>query len=227
MLYENNDRAGLGIAAISRSLDLKMPTAHNLMKTLVQLGYAEQGESGKYFPGPKADKFGMKSDSSLLEIARPQINSLVDAINETALLTVLHDGIRYTLYQRECTRELKVISDSTPNSNFFGTATGLAMICNLTLEQRRKFQAIDPNLLNHFSTEEALEQFLAQAREEGCVVLEKEEYIVFGVPLICSESGVIAAIGSFVPATRYNPVTRKNIIKHMLQTATAIKLCLS
>ena len=132
MLYENQAGDGLGISAISKALKLKLPTAHNLMRTLVQLGYAEQHGDGKYFAGPKAGKFGMRSSSSLLELARPHIDALVDHINETALLAVHHDKVRYILYQKECSRRLRVYSENWPNSNFFGTSTGLAMLSGCT-----------------------------------------------------------------------------------------------
>lgn len=228
MLYENkNPHDGIGIMAVSKELDLKLPTVHNLMKTLVELGYAEQKEDGKYRPGPKADKFGMKSDSMLLNIARPHIKNLVRELNETAVLIVRHDGIRYTLHQEECERELKVSSDNSPNSNFCGTATGLAILSAFSDNQLDRYIAnASPDFTGHFKDGKDLKRTLEQIRKDGYYVWEKEEFVVFGVPLAEPHSGLFASLGVFVPMTRYNPQIRRKIITAMKAAAEAVLLCI-
>ncbi|OQA88458.1 MAG: Acetate operon repressor [Lentisphaerae bacterium ADurb.Bin242] len=228
MLYENkNPDDGLGIASVSRELGLKLPTVHNLMKTLVLLGYAEQKEDGKYRPGPKADKFGMKSDSRLLALARPLIARLVRELNETAVLIVAHDGVRYTLFQEECTRELKVSADTFPNSNFCGTATGLAILSRFSESRLKQYLDSSPDALTgYFNSTAELKKTLRKIRKDGCCVLEKEEFVVFGVPVSDPGSGLYAALGMFVPLTRYDRRVRAEISAGMKAAAEALLLCI-
>jgi IclR family acetate operon transcriptional repressor len=228
ILYENeNQQDGIGVMAVSKQLELKLPTVHNLMKTLVELGYAEQLEDGKYRPGPKADKFGMKSDSILLNIAKPHIDTLMDKINETIVLIIRHNGLRYTLLQKECKRELKVSADSAPNDNFCGTATGLAILSSLDEKQLDIYVADAPqSFKGHFKDKTALKDELEQIRKDGYCCLKKEEFYVFGTPLTKPSAELYAALGVFVPLTRYNPEIRKRIAAEMQKTVHAILLCM-
>ncbi len=228
MLYENKTpEDGLGIASVSRELGLKTPTVHNLMKTLVLLGYAEQKEDGRYRPGPRADKFGMKSDSTLLALARPVIAGLVRKLNETAVLIVAHDGVRYTLLQEECTRELKVSADTSPNRNFSGTATGLAILSCFSGTRLKQYLESSPDALSgHFKSIAALKKALDEIRKDGCCILEKEEFVVFGVPVSDPGSGLYAALGMFVPLTRYDRRVRAEILAGMKAAAESLLLCI-
>ncbi|MFA6930058.1 MAG: helix-turn-helix domain-containing protein [Lentisphaeria bacterium] len=227
LLYNCRETRGLSMTEISQMVKLKIPTTHNLLQTLVTLGYAEQNNDSRYLPGAKADKFGMKSDSLLLTSARPQIDTLVETINETALLAVYHDGIRYVLYQKECSRELIIVSSTAPNGNFYGTATGLAILSEMSDEQLAKFQKIRPDFLDHFPSKDAFLKTIEEVRRDHYCILEKGECIVFAIPLRCNQFGLLAAIGGFVPITRYNPATRKSICSAMQKCANAIKLCIS
>jgi IclR family acetate operon transcriptional repressor len=227
MLYEQADsNDGIGVLALSKQLDLKLPTVHNLLKTLVKLGYAEQNAEGKYRPGPKADRFGMKSDSTLLNIAKPHLSSLVKDLNETAVLIVHHDGIRYTLLQEECKRQLKVSADTTPNSNFCGTATGLAILSEFTKEHLDCYLQNAPDMKGHFASREELMKTLDNIRKDGYIMLGKEEFIVFGAPLAVHEAGVLASLGVFVPTVRFNQTIKATVTKRIKEAVKAIKISL-
>lgn len=227
LLYNNQDERGLSMTEISQMVRLKIPTTHNLLQTLVTLGYAEQNAESRYMPGAKADKFGMKSDSLLLTCSKPQIDNLVKSINETSLLAVYHDGIRYVLYQKECNRELIIVSSTAPNGNFYGTATGLAILSEMSNAQLNQFRKIRPDILDHFPSEEAFLSCIEDLRQKQYCILEKGECVVFGTPLRCNQLGLLAAIGVFVPITRYNPATRESIRSSMQNCANAIRLCLT
>lgn len=229
ILYENeNFHNGIGVMAVSKQLGLKLPTVHNLIKTLVELGYAEQLEDGKYRPGPKADKFGMKSDSILLNLAKPHIDNLMTAVNETIVLIIRHNGLRYTLLQRECSRELKVSADSAPNDNFCGTATGLAILSSLNSRQLDLYLAEAPaSFIGHFKDRKELENNLAEIRKTSYCCLQKDEFYVFGTPIAKPSAELYAALGVFLPLTRYSKENEKFIAAEMKKASEAILLCMS
>jgi IclR family acetate operon transcriptional repressor len=227
ILYEQADSSdGIGVLALSRQLDLKLPTVHNLLKTLVKLGYAEQNAEGKYRPGPKSDCFRTQSDSTLLNIARPHIASMVRDINETAVLIVYHDGIRYTLLQEECKQQLRVSADTAPNNNLCGTATGMAILSEFPRTHLEDYLQKTSKLKAHFAGIEQLEQALSDIRHDGYIVMPKEEYCVFGVPLAVHEVGLFASLGVFVPSVRFNQAVKGIIVTRMKNAARAIKMSL-
>lgn len=228
ILYETeNQQDGIGVMAVSKQLGLKLPTVHNLVKTLVELGYAEQLEDGKYRPGPKADRFGMKSDSILLNLAKPHIDALMKDINETIVLVIRHNGLRYTLMQKECKRELKISADSTPNDNFCGTATGLAILSSLNSKQLDTYLADSPtSFTGHFKNRNDLDIELDKIRKNTYCCLKKDEFYVFGTPLAKPSAELYAALGVFVPLTRCSPQIEKKIASQTQKTVQAILLCM-
>lgn len=222
------DRADAGevcsVSSISNKLDLKLPTVHNLLKTLIKLGYVEQDTANKYHLGSNAMRFGAATDSQLVDAARPKIEALVKMINETVVLIVFHYDKRHTLLIQECTRELQVRPDSSANDNFFQTATGLAILSGFNeLQLKRLVSSIErPDALLPFKSLEDLQGRLQKITEQGYIEIVKEEYSVLGVPLISREFGLYASLGSFVPSVRYTPDAIKKIIRGLQETANSI-----
>ncbi len=212
------------VSSISNALDLKIPTVHNLLKTLIKLGYVEQDAANKYHLGGNALRFGAATDSQLVDAARGKIESLVKQINETVILIIFHGDKRHTLLIQECSRELRVRPDSGANDNFCQTATGLSIMSGFSEQQLTSFirRIHRPEGLCPFESEEELLARLAAIRECGYAEIVKEEYTVVGVPLISPELGLYASLGSFVPSVRYTPETTRAIISQLQQTADSI-----
>jgi len=91
-------RDGVTAADIARTLTLKAPTAHRLLRVLCDRGFTVQvGVGGKYIPGPQIRLIaGDGVDHALLvEIARPYLEALRDETDETVFLSV-RDGLLLT-----------------------------------------------------------------------------------------------------------------------------------
>ena len=54
-----DSETGVGVQALSNEVGLKLPTVHNLLKTLIKLGYVKQNSEGKYILGPKSYSLGI------------------------------------------------------------------------------------------------------------------------------------------------------------------------
>jgi IclR family transcriptional regulator, acetate operon repressor len=79
------------LTELVRRTGLPMPTIHRLMRTLVDRGYVRQEPSRRYALAPRLIRLG-ESASRLLNVwVRPHLESLVDALGETANMALL-DG---------------------------------------------------------------------------------------------------------------------------------------
>jgi DNA-binding IclR family transcriptional regulator len=84
----------LPLGELASRTGLSKSTTHRLLQALVNEGYVAQGQSGDYRLGVKLLRFASyaRSQSELLRLARPFLESLVASTRETAFLGVL-DGI--------------------------------------------------------------------------------------------------------------------------------------
>lgn len=89
------DEKSLGISALARQSQLSLSTAHRLLNTLIQLGYAEQDqETRKYSLGLRILHLrgAVTSRLKLGEQAMPIMKALMRRVDETVHLAVLNEG---------------------------------------------------------------------------------------------------------------------------------------
>lgn len=83
-----------GISETARALDLTVGTAHRLVATLVEKGYAEQNSSNRrYRPGPMIPDLAraMRGSSDFVGIAHTKLIELMAQAGDTVNLAVLRD----------------------------------------------------------------------------------------------------------------------------------------
>lgn len=84
------ERSSLGISEIARAVGLNVSTAHRLVRALVTAGYVEQETtSERYRLGIGIAVLGQRAlEQSGYHLAKPILNSLVDATGESASLAI-------------------------------------------------------------------------------------------------------------------------------------------
>ncbi len=103
----------LALSDISSNLNLKISTAHRLLKSLIICGFAQQDSyTGKYLLGIKTFTIGNMALYSLdiRNIARPSLMQLVRAYQETASIGILDEGDLIYIDQVESEKMVKMLS---------------------------------------------------------------------------------------------------------------------
>lgn len=213
----------LTLAELAEESRLPKPTVHRILKSLRDLGYAEQTErGGRYELTPRlASLREYGRDEAVRAKVRPLMMRLHEQFNETVNLGFL-EGI-YVRYGHvlETTQALRWIVKPGARDEFRTTALGRAIVAHLPGEQQARLVAKACAALpvrGRKAAREQLEAELAATRERG-YALEEEETDVgvacVAVPLI-GLGEPLAAVSVSVPAHRFPEPLRAALITAML-----------
>ncbi|MBP2385043.1 IclR family transcriptional regulator [Paeniglutamicibacter kerguelensis] len=84
------DAGAVSLAGVARETELSASTALRLLRTLENSGFVRKDEDGEYRPGLRLVQLGAQalSHESLIHLAAPALQRLVDATGESAYLSV-------------------------------------------------------------------------------------------------------------------------------------------
>ena len=220
---------GMGAQALARKIDLKFPTVHNFLKSLLQLGYVRQlEETEKYALGSKAFNLGRKNDSkkTLYETALPVAEQLNRTLNESVNIAFYSNMTWYILFQCHSTMELVVNSRLPVNDNLYISATGRCILSNLSEHELQKYvekQGLPGKDWNDINSDENLKKALEDIKRRGYEIYDNTGTIGVGFPIYSLSKGIDAAIGAYLPEVRFYGEHKNNIIKGLKDAAETIR----
>ena len=217
------------LSEIADKLQLNHTTCANIMKTLVTRNYIEQvGYKKGYRLGAMAyhltGNFSFRKD--LVQIAKKQMEELVEELNETCILSILRktDLKRVVLHEVQSRNELTV--RTTLEKDVYNAATGRLLLAFLP---DREIETIIekfglPNAIRwpEATTKDKLWAEIRKIREEGTVFQHDPNLIAgIAVPIIRDEK-VIASLSIYMPEMRYQGDMRTVALNRLRQTAASI-----
>jgi DNA-binding IclR family transcriptional regulator len=203
-----------GVSEIARRVGVTVGTAHRLVATLVEIGWAEQNrDNRKYRPSQRlvAMAHRMRKTLSAREIAHEQLTSLVQAVHETGNLAILSD--RQVLYVDKVTSDQPFGLEARIGSRLPAYCTALGKVLVASLDDaalgdylallqtvRRDKQRPTPPALTAFRQE------LRRTRELG-YALDRGEYLpdvyCAAAPVRVTGGRVVAAMSVSAPRSRF------------------------
>ena len=143
--YIASQAEGQRLSEISKEFNLNPPTAHNLLKTLLEIGYIEKKEnvytlSEKFFESFIVPfKF-----NHLWKIAEPLMRQLSEQIRETVVLAVYHEGKRHVVGGHVSHQNAVVVPiPSDPDDNMYTKSTGRVLLSYLNEADLKKHVEIN------------------------------------------------------------------------------------
>ncbi|NLF17124.1 MAG: helix-turn-helix domain-containing protein [Lentisphaerae bacterium] len=130
-LLDGGGASGCSLTELGAGSGLKAPTAHNLLGTLLALGYAEQdAATRRYRLGERARRLGSGRAvvARLKHAAAAAVRALHEGTNETVILAVDLDGQRHSILSCESRHELRVTASTGVDEHFYDTATGRVLL---------------------------------------------------------------------------------------------------
>jgi DNA-binding IclR family transcriptional regulator len=201
----------MSLSEISNNLDLKISTAHRLLKTLILKGFAQQDPySGKYLLGIKTFSIGNKALYTLdiRNVSRPYLKRLEARYQETANLAILDDGDVIYIDQVESEKMIKMIAKLGSKAPAYSNAVGkilLATLSNPELESFLRERKLERYTVNTITSGKLLKKELEKIRKQGYALdmEETEEGIrCVAAPIYNHFGKTIAALGISGPSTR-------------------------
>ena len=213
---------------IAAHLGLHEATCANILKTLAARDYVEQAKRGAgYTLGPMAYYLPRDKDyrPALVKTAKPHIDTLSLKLNESCILTILHNVKRYVLYHVECQQVLMVHREHFLSKNFYESASARLLLSYATDEEVK--QIIDQHGLPGEEWTEArkirqLDAARLNIREQGYAEVITASHIAgIAVPIFENER-VIASLSVYLPSIRYREDRRAKILEALLSTSEKV-----
>ncbi|WP_069812348.1 IclR family transcriptional regulator [Streptomyces sp. TP-A0874] len=229
LLYLRGQEA-VRLTDVSEHLGVARSTAHRLLTTLREHGFVEQEPGGRrYRLGPALLGLarGLAEERALIRIARPHLESLRDAADETSNLLVLDGPDAFFLDGVDGTQPLRVVPRTGDHVPAYSTAGGKAILAELPPEAVRLrypsgLTRLTPATLPDL---DALAADLALTRERGYALNFDESVVeVHGaaVPVRDRHGAAIAAVTVSAPSTRLDHARAAALAPLLRSTADAI-----
>lgn len=203
-------RKGFALGDLATQTGLKPPTAHNLLQTLVELGYVtHDAVTRQYAIGEKAWRLGRQQflAQAIEEIALPVLRKLQSQFDETVLLALYQNGQRHTVASVESRHSLRVGGGTGVDTHLYSTATGRVLLGQLSQRELNRFissQGLPDTTWPEATTKDALCRELLTIRDERFVSYEVPDRHIqaTAVPVELSEPDTFVALGMYYPTVR-------------------------
>ena len=228
LLGENPQRTySLSEIALSQSLD--KGTCSNILRTLLSYGYVQQEAPRRgYKLGYRLYHLAGRpvENEELSKIARKDIELLGSRLNETAMLAIIRNDRRITLYSTIPDREILV--RASVEKSVYSACTGRAIIANYSPAHLEKLliriglpeKGEWPEVTEAQHPEQALVNALTEIRQKGYVLHHDANGIAgFSAPLF-KEGHVAGAVGVYMPENRL--MDQDAVLQAVLDTAREI-----
>ena len=223
---------GMLLTELSAASGLHVSTAHRLLNSLVDRGYAyKDSGTGKYKLTLRFFEIGCQASRALdiISVCRPFLDALSDFAQETVHL-VKRDGVYVIyLYKSEPSQMLvRMASHVGGSSPLYCTAVGKAILSRLDdkeVESVWNASTIRRITANTIVDLPSLKLQLADIRQKGYAVDQEENEIgvcCVAAPILDWQGVPIAAASVSGHVSRMTPETQQRILPKLLDTTSAI-----
>jgi DNA-binding IclR family transcriptional regulator len=226
-ILEYLERAGsAGVTEIADAVDSSKSTVHNHLTTLRDDGYVVN-DDGRYRLGLRFLGLGESTrlQTDLYEVARPQVEELVDGTDLVGNLAVEEQGTGYYLYRSRGSDDVRFSTRAGETHDLHCSATGKSLLAHLPSERQDSVVG-SLDLTEHTEdtiTDRAeLRTELERVRETG-VAFDEEEYgrglRCVGVPVFGVDDEVVGAVSLSGPAAEMTGEWYRETLPDRLRTA--------
>lgn len=212
---------GMMLAELSEKLSLQRTTVHNLLKTLVFTGYAENDGIGRYRLGWRMRELSRIQRFGHCEGLTSLMESLTTEIGEALILTQLSNGHREVLCHTQSTQEIQV---NTPvmeqgAKTIWELETGLVLAAFSqpeVLERIIEVNGMPTGRYLNTDSRETMNAYLDEIRKSGYSTLEHAFIFAMAVPILDDNGALLGALGINQPLFRHKSKDLPKILQ-MLQ----------
>lgn len=220
---------GMGPQDVANRVGLKFPTAHNFLKSLVELGYLERvPESGKYRVSAQLGRLGNTGArvKALEAAGEREIQRLADEFRESVSLSLEVDFWRESLVIAESDQELRVVQRRR-DDQFYRYPVGRVHLSRMSPERFEKYAAqkgLPEGNWEGVKTRDEVEAALEQIRRDGCAVKRNPAVgaAAISVPILDLPGDLNAALCLVLPLVRFNATKCREIVAALQASAAAI-----
>jgi DNA-binding IclR family transcriptional regulator len=222
------ERRPLRVTEAASALGVSRSTAHRLLSTLEQHGFARRDPATRtYLPGPMLAELGLATAGlELLSATRADLEQLSADTGETTHLVVLEGSSALFLDSVETAKGLRIGSRVGAVMAAHCTSAGKAMLALLSADELSALYppgvALEQMTPSSLATREELDDELEAIRKRGYAVNRDESELgvsAVGAAFRAGSTGRVAAFSVSAPSTRFDAARVAEIAK-ALERAT-------
>ncbi len=220
----------LDIAKVTTIVQFPRATTHRIVAGLIAEGLVVQDHNGTYSLGSRLIQFASRSweSSDLRTVARPFIEALRNATNETVHLAVPSgNGMAY-IDKLESPNAVRMTTRIGARVEFHSTSVGKAYLAALSEERAREIISTleFPRFTKFtFTDPVAFAEEIRKTRERGYSYDHEENELdirCFGSMIYDRSGEPIAGVSISIPLYRYNEEDHADYARKIRETAAAI-----
>lgn len=228
-LIASRSRTGMRLAEIVQHCHLERPTAHRILKCLVDEGFLMLDAGTRhYFLGPLIFELGLASSPqfNLVDLCRPSLQRIAEQAGDTVFLSVRsgHDSV--CIDRKEGSFPIKALTLEVGARRPLGVgAGGLALLMLLSDEAADEIVRANATRLgsHHKLTVPALQKMLKRSRQLGYAL--NDTHVVagattLGLPIVNRYGNPFAALSIAAISSRMTPPRQAELVA-MLRTEIA------
>jgi DNA-binding IclR family transcriptional regulator len=200
----STERGGLGVSRIADMVGLHKSTAHRLLKTLTERGYAEKTSAGTYRIGLKLMEVVSVYINSLelLTEARPYVARITADLNLTAHLGILEGDQVVYIERMDAYSVIKLYAQIGIRVHAYCSSLGKCLLSNFSRDELDKvlencsFERFTPNTI---TSRDEMHEELKKVRQRGWAIDDQEFDInnrCIGAPIYDYRGEIIAAVSA-------------------------------
>lgn len=229
--YLANAGRPVGASEVARAVGFHVSTTHRLLRTLAARSYVDQHVALRSFVlGPRLLALGSAyaGRAGLVQIARPEIEALRDALGETIHLAIYRDGEVIEVAAASGLQPVSVFLGAGRRDPAHCTALGKALLASLDPEALAAFFArgrLKRHTPRSITRKADLLKAIEAARRQGYGTDEEElapDLCCIGVPVRDQGGRVVAALSIAMPKSRYRSGRVAEWVKALADAAARI-----
>ncbi len=197
----------LPIAEIAGLTGLPTPTAHRLVRTLVERGYVRQLPDRTYALGYRLVPLGAAANALVGSNADGVLRDLVAELGETANLAIRSGHQAEYVAQAPSTYSMRMFTEIGRRVDLHSTGVGKALLAHLDVSEVHRIvrrNGLHPHTPHTITTEPKLQAELGRIREQGYAIDEQEQEIGVRCVAVSLDAGALAGVAVSVSG----PITR-------------------
>jgi IclR family KDG regulon transcriptional repressor len=230
LIHKFAERSEWGVSDLARATGMDKAMTHRILRTLMREQWVEQSlESRLYSLGPAVRDLAslQQPRSDVLKVAEPVLDELARHLNETVLLSSRHQLFHVVELIRECTREVRVVSEVGRRIPLHCGAAGKTWLAfdHPSLLERLLTAGLKGYTANTITRPEALKAELDEIRARGWG-FENEEYSPgvsgIGAPIWNSAGCITGSIAIRAPSMRMSRTAAAEMAASLVKAAADI-----
>ena len=220
----------MSLTALAAATGRPKSSVHRALSTLMSVGFVEQDQdTSMYRLTLKMWRIGMAalSDLDIVKLARPHLEELMSAADETVHLSMLDpSGDVVYVAKVESPRSIRVQTQLGKLNRSWSTATGRAIIAFLPHVAdkvlKRKLEASTPHTV---TDPDRIRTLLGDVVKKGVAITKGENHPEMGgiaAPIRQHNGDVVASCGVAIPSFRMDRRLVERCIPLVIKTADAI-----